>query len=90
MKLTSKKEILATIYNEEVTELQKKIEGFLSEGDYTTHTKYIEMIVTGEYKDKTKEIVGDNYCLEGWSSVTIKGSSNSGERGGLSSVKLFF
>jgi hypothetical protein len=90
MKLTNKEKILGEIYADQVKELEEKIEAAFKAKEYTVSDDHIEIIVTGEYREPVKQMVIENYMCEDWGEVTIKGSSENGERGGLSRVTLYY
>jgi len=90
MELTSKEEIMNEIFNKQVVEIQTKIERELKDKNYEKFDNYIQVIISGEYEKKAREIVEGNYCLEGWVYVEITGSSENDEHGGLSGVKLYY
>lgn len=94
MKLTTPKEIINNVTSKEVNAMFVLIEEQLNKeieisGDGTPQ-KHVRITIDGEYSISARKEVGAKYVAMGWREVTMKGSSENNERGGLTSVKLYF
>jgi len=50
---------------------------------------YYHLVIVGEYNRKICDKVEEIYLEAGWSDVRCRTSSENGERGGLTSLKLY-
>lgn len=50
----------------------------------------VTFVISGEYSNETKALFNDHVKKFGWVAGTILGSSENGERGGISLITLYF
>lgn len=94
MRLTTPKDVINNVTEKE----SKVILGLIEEGfkknieiyNDGTPQKHVDIIIKNEYSIEARKEVAAKYVAMGWREVVLKGSSEGDERGGLTSVKLYF
>lgn len=91
--LTSPKQVVDKIHEEEVVVILDKIEEKFNEvNDIRDEdiNKYIHLIIEGKYSLISINIVCRKYVNIGWTNVTISNCENNEQGKGLLSIKLYF